>query len=187
MSSIVDSLVIIQQAIANPPKSGLGQVGSRQYKYATLDDVLSAILPGIRAEKMFLSQGMDGDKLITRVYKGEEAMTLDVRQVDLSGTSQQQGSAETYAKRYALCSAFCLVGVDDDDGAEATRGQQSAPKPKKVDKDLQAAKDRLNAALAVYAHEHGGDLEALKRGIAKREDFSDTAEFYNFVAQEFEE
>lgn len=187
MSSIVDSLVVIQKSIANPPKSGLGQVGSRQYKYATLEDVLSAILPGIRAEKMFLSQGMEGDKLITRIYKGEEVMTLDVRQVDLSGTSQQQGSAETYAKRYALCSAFCLVGEDDDDGAEATRGQQKAAKHKTDNKALQAAKDRLNKALEAYAANHGGDLQALKQGIAKREGFEDTADFYNFVAQEFEE
>lgn len=44
--------------------------------------------------------------------------------------SQGQGSAITYARRYALCAVLNLVADDDDDGNAASRGQNGqAQKP----------------------------------------------------------
>jgi hypothetical protein len=41
---------------------------------------------------------------------------------------QGQGSAITYARRYALCAVLNLVGDDDDDGNGASGGESSAPR-----------------------------------------------------------
>lgn len=177
MSEVIESLTRIQYVIGNPRKAGVGQVGSRKYNYATLDDVLECVLPCIRAEKMFLTQGIDGDRLVTKIYKGDEELVLDSRRVDLSGNSQQQGSAETYAKRYALCSIFCLVGQDDDDGAAA-----SQPK----DDRLKAAKGRLWDAIKRYAKERGLEPEDVLEGVQKRPEYAETVEFFDAVTYELE-
>ncbi len=46
-----------------------------------------------------------------------------------TGKSQELGAAVTYAKRYALCTAFGIVADKDDDGNSAT---QPAKKPQPV-------------------------------------------------------
>lgn len=51
---------------------------------------------------------------------------------------QKQGSGITYARRYSLCSAFCLVADEDDDGNAASekprQKPQNAPRRAKASK-----------------------------------------------------
>lgn len=118
--TIWDALLAAQAEMPNPALDSVAQVGSRHYKYASLGAVLAAVKPALNKHGIVLLQYLQGETLSTGiVWKGFKEI-LDVRRVDLSGTSQQQGSAETYAKRYALCTVFCIVGEEDDDGAAAS-------------------------------------------------------------------
>lgn len=129
MSSLSEALLEARKNMGMPPLNGVGHAGrngAREYRYALLQDVLKCVVPPLLDQGVLLTQGFSDGRLVTSVTKGDETIRLDVRDVNMSGTSQEQGSAETYAKRYALCSAFCIAGMDDDDGQAA-----SAPTVKK--------------------------------------------------------
>lgn len=176
--TIFDRIYTARGNMHNPPMNGRAQYG----RYATLADVLAIVQPALYAEGVFLSQRIVSGKLETVAVTENDTLLLDQREVDLSGNSQQQGSAETYAKRYALCSVFGLVGMDDDDGAAATKPAQA---PKSSAARNKAIK-RLNAAMEAYSASHGGNIDELKAGIKRRPDYEDTAGFYDLVASEFE-
>ena len=178
--TIIEALCKAQSQMANPKMTGVGQIGQRKYNYATLKDVLDVVLPPLREAGIWLSQSMNRGNLETIVRLGDETALLDSRPVDLSGTPQQQGSAETYAKRYALCTVFCLVGVEDDDGASAS--EQSTP-----DERLKASKQRLWKAIQDYAVKHGSTAEAILEGVKKRPEYAETVEFFDSVTYEFEQ
>ena len=179
-NNITAAIIRARANMTNPPMNGRAQYG----KYATLGDVLGIVQPALYNEGVLLTQRIHNGELITMAVTPTETLELDRRAVDLSGTSQQQGSAETYAKRYALCSVFCLVGVEDDDGAAA-----SQPKPAQAPKNNAArnkAVKRLNAAIDAYCQTHDTTPEACKESVKKRPEFEDTADFYNMVAEELE-
>ena len=169
--TLTEAIFEARKEIKNPPMNGQAQYG----KYAVLGDVLAAILPPLQAQGVMLSQRIMGDTLETVAVKGEETLILDKRPIKLDGNSQQQGSAETYARRYALCTIFCLVGQDDDDGAAASTPKNNA---------LQSAKERVWAALkAQYGEDKAlSEIEAIKA----RDEFKDTAEFWNRIASVYE-
>jgi hypothetical protein len=107
-----------------------GKNGSRAYKYASLASVRKSVFPPCNDLGIFITQHFDGDNvLITEAYLGGERAVLDRRKVKLTGNPQDDGSAETYAKRYALCSVFGLAGVEDDDGESASKEQPRRPAP----------------------------------------------------------
>ena len=105
-----------------------GKNGCRTYKYATLASVRKAVMPPCNERGIFVTQHFDGENvLVTEARMGEEVAVLDRRMVALTGRPQEDGSAETYAKRYALCSVFCLAGIEDDDGSAATEASSGTP------------------------------------------------------------
>ena len=183
MGSLATALLEARKNMQMPPLNGVGHAGkggSREYKYATLQDVLKCVVPPLIEQGVLLVQGFDDGALVTSVYKDDESMELDRRHVNMNGTSQEQGSAETYAKRYALCSVFCIAGMEDDDGQAAT----SAGTP------LDQAKHRLWAALTAYGKKNGTDPEEVLEGVKKRPEWSTqnaSAEWLNKVASEYEE
>ena len=175
-------LAAARRSMDNPPMNGKAQYG----KYATLGDVLNVVLPPLISQGLMVRQGITPDGILeTIIYNDEgETLTLDARPINLEGNSQQQGSAETYAKRYALCTAFALVGVEDDDGAAA-----SQPQPTRAANNSAArnkAIKRLNAAMEAYSAATGKTVEEVKAGVKARDDYADTADFYNLVAEELE-
>ena len=176
MIKLYSALFKAQSKMSMPKMTGVGQIGQRRYNYATLSDVLDCVMPALREEGVWLTQRIVGERLETVAFiEGEMEAVLDSRPIDLSGTPQQQGSAETYAKRYALCTVFCLVGIDDDDGASA-----STPD------DLKAAKARLWAAIKNYAANNHANENLILEGVQKRPDYAETVEFFNQVAYEYE-
>lgn len=122
--SIWTRLAEAQAEMDQPVMDGVGHAGkngSRSYPYATLGSVRRSVFPPLNKRGMFLTQHFDGDNiLVTEVCMGSETVVLDRRMVPLTGRPQEDGSAETYAKRYALCSVFGLAGVEDDDGASTS-------------------------------------------------------------------
>jgi len=128
--SIFSALATARGKMEQPKLDSTGRTGkngAREYKYASLSAVLESIVEPLSEVGVFVSQGLDTDDVLTtEAHLGELSTVLDRRRVCRAGSSQEQGSAETYAKRYALCTVFGLAGMDDDDGA----GAQSQPAQK---------------------------------------------------------
>lgn len=117
--TIHDLLMDARKVMDNPKLDSEGQVGKRRYKYSSLMSVLDVVMKPLVDRGIFLTQHIarseDGWALVTEAWKGSDRAVLDERPIDMDCSPQDQGSRETYAKRYALCSAFCLVGQEDDD------------------------------------------------------------------------
>lgn len=125
---IYSLLAKAQAAMVSPKKNGVGQIGTRKYAYATLDDVLDAIKPPLNENCLFLTQRtVNGENCLfiqTIVGHGSETLLLDEEPYEYDPNPQEYGKRETYAKRYGLCKAFAIVGDEDTDGDV----QQTAPK-----------------------------------------------------------
>lgn len=115
-------------AMENPKLDSVGQAGKRRYKYASLGAVYEVVKRPLQERGLTLLQRIEwngesgGYELKTSIAKGDATMHLDSRPIDLDCSPQDQGSRETYAKRYALCTVFGLYGQEDDDA----QGQQKA-------------------------------------------------------------
>lgn len=91
-------------------------------KYATLDSVLDAIMPGLTDKGLFLTQDQKVSEdlksmtVFTRFIHVESnewieySFTLPMQKLDPQGG----GSTNSYARRYALCTALGLATADDD-------------------------------------------------------------------------
>ena len=116
-------------AMENPKLDSVGQAGKRRYKYASLGAVYEVVKRPLQERGLTLLQRIEwngesgGYELKTSIAKGEVIIHLDSRPIDLDCSPQDQGSRETYAKRYALCTVFGLYGQEDDDA----QGQQRVP------------------------------------------------------------
>lgn len=124
-AGIWTALAEAQKVMEQPVLDSIGHTGkggAREYKYASLASVRKSALPPCNAQGIFITQHFDGaNVLVTEAHMGAECVVLDRRVVKLTGNPQEDGSAETYAKRYALCSVFGLAGVEDDDGSAAAK------------------------------------------------------------------
>jgi hypothetical protein len=95
-------------------------------KFATLSDVMKAILPTLAKHGLCLTQNL------TSVEKGVECATVIWHESGEyfefgplfmpapKGDAQAFGSAATYARRYSAMAACGLVGDDDEDGNAAS-------------------------------------------------------------------
>lgn len=91
-------------------------------KYADLGDILEGIDEAMAAATLAVVQSVEkpeaGISVTTRIIHTSGQWiefgptTLPVEKM----TPQSAGSAITYARRYALSAALCLVADDDDDG-----------------------------------------------------------------------
>lgn len=194
--TIYDELAVARAEMSHPKMDSTGRAGkngSRMYPYASLKSVLDSVMPPLVNRGIFLTQRIEDGCLRTEVRKGDEFALLDCRPVNLSGAPQEQGSAETYAKRYALCSVFCLSGEEDDDGKAASQKPQKpvrepgkAAPAKQGEGDVTSAKQALWASCKAYAERHGTDARAVSDGCLIRPDFDGTAEWYMQVAAELD-
>ena len=90
-------------------------------KYASLSSVLDAISAPMQEAGLVFTQFPDGDTLTTRIIETKSGEWMEGSlPLKGAGTAQQQGSALTYARRYALCSILGL-SVEDDDGNAASQ------------------------------------------------------------------
>ena len=104
-------------------------------KFASLAAIRNAIIPTLAKHGLACVQVVEGGRVVTRVY-GPDGDRIDLAgvPVTLGGTPQSNGSELTYAKRYSLSAAFCVVGDDDDDGEAATQHwqQQQQQRPQQA-------------------------------------------------------
>lgn len=115
-------------------------------KYATLENIISTIKPHLRKHGLSYAQFPDGESGLTTIVmhsSGEWiAASVDIRPIPEYAKSdekherpyispQGQGSAITYARRYALGAALGIATDDDDDGNAASQpAAKAAPTPK---------------------------------------------------------
>ena len=129
-----------QAAMNNPVKTKAVKAGARSYNYEVLADVLEIVTEALHANGLALYQGTqereDGTFVLRTGFADEEgAIILDTRPMDFPADPQAAGSKETYARRYALKTAFGLAGVDDDGEAAhraATSPVRAAVSPSKA-------------------------------------------------------
>lgn len=141
--------------IESATKSAPGQVGQQKYKYADLTSVIEAIKPALIKHGLFFTQcpvPVDGGVQIETVlhHAGGESMSLGSLFVPANkNDAQAYGSALTYARRYALVTAFG-VPVEDDDGNAAAKTAPEAPAKKAP------AHSKLKTELRGFVHELNG-------------------------------
>jgi hypothetical protein len=99
--------------------------------YADLTSILDTINPILQECGLLVTQHPNEDVLITTVYHAESGEYMQSEQIlrmkDLNNP-QQQGSAITYSRRYALASIFNLNQEDDDGNAAASQPTQKMVK-----------------------------------------------------------
>lgn len=78
----------------------------------------------------------EGHGMVSTVFCADgEMVELSHVPYSLDSNPQKQGSGITYARRYSLCSAFCLVADEDDDG-NAASAPASKSQPKRQKKEV---------------------------------------------------
>lgn len=147
-------------------------------KYADLTSVIEAIKPALVKHGLFFTQNPrpheNGVEIETVLHHANgDVLSLGSLFVPADRNNAQGfGSALTYARRYALVTAFG-VPVEDDDGnaaAKAPPRQQAAPAPNSIDaewsarpKDGGPTKTALDGLVRTIAHnlEGCGDEDEL--------------------------
>lgn len=131
INELAAALVAAQGKFSVIPKTSLNPFFKS--KYADLADVVRTAAPVLVEHGLAVSQflGVDehGDTLTTWLIheSGQfiaESMRLHLAKPDAQG----QGSATTYARRYAYMAALGLVADDDDDGNKASEPRRPGPR-----------------------------------------------------------
>lgn len=122
-----------EAATLNMGRDATGQVGTRFVKYLTYPKLLAEVRPILTKNGLVWQSfptTLDGKPALRYVLthapsheRQEEVMLLMMDKQ----TSQAQGSAITYARRYALQAVLDLAPDGDDDGAAASQPARPAP------------------------------------------------------------
>ena len=106
-------------------------------KYADLASIRDAVVPALSKVGIAVVQAIEtreyGPVVVTKLMKGKEEIASECPViVGDKVTSQQFGSALTYARRYSLAS-ICSISANEDDDANAATETGTADKPKKAE------------------------------------------------------
>jgi hypothetical protein len=102
--------------------------------YASLPHIITEVSEPLEKAGLILSQFPNGDGLTTMLIhadSGEFISATYTLQVVRQNDPQAQGSAISYARRYAITSVLNLA-ISDDDAEAAMRPVRQAPAPSKV-------------------------------------------------------
>ena len=108
-------------------------------EYVSLDRLLAVTLPILHKHGVVLIQEAQ-DHLYTRLIHAEsgDELAFATPLMLAQETSQAQGSAITYARRYALAAALGVSGEKDDDGEAASKPPRASQKAPKATKPVDA-------------------------------------------------
>lgn len=158
-----------QKAFKTPVKNRKAAYGM----YADLQAIMQAVRPALNANGLFVGQKVkhaDGGLVVETIIAHQSGESYSFGELFMpvgasKGMNQAQafGSAETYARRYALSAALGVVADDDDDGQSAgSRSQTDAPVVQEVPLELEArARECAEMGLSEY--------EKFFSGISKQE------------------
>lgn len=172
------ALTEASKVMNNPILDKVAKVGRFSYKYASLESILNAVKPPLQTFGLMLSQGktqINGrDYLVTKVISEWGELTLDTRPIAEKPDPHEEGSAETYAKRYANQSAFGLCGVEDMDGAIAHEAAITKDEAESKQDAAREAGQALGDAINIYSLKFGQKPDEVRRKI--REKLAQTGE-----------
>lgn len=175
-------LLAAMRSMGNPPLDSEGKVRTKSgyeytYRYASLKSILGVVRPALLDQGIILRQGLTAHEaahvkggvyfiLETGVQDSEtkEYYTLDERLVYLNDNAQTFGSYETYMRRYALNTAFGLVGDADDDGAATVTPEEA----EKAHGDAMEAGQALADAINIYCVVTNSDPSQVRATIKRK-------------------
>lgn len=106
-------------------------------KYATLGSIQKAIKEPLAKAKLSYVQLPDEMKLATiLMHESGEFVTASMDLLLDKQSPQGQGSALTYARRYALSAILGLDTEEDDDGNEASQTETSGSKQRQAEQTI---------------------------------------------------
>lgn len=167
-----------------PPivKDSVASGGKFSYKYANLPNLLDTVEPILYANNLYIDQRtdfVDGVKLlktkivhfITKESTPESIFPLTIEKPDPSkNEAQQDGSNQTYHRRYQIMLVLGLCGVDDDnDGAYVPTHSNVSPErsdcisPKQVGLLKVRLKGNVEREKKLCSHYNIASLEYLPR------------------------
>lgn len=168
-SNLFKALCEAQKAFKTPVKNRKAAYGM----YADLQAIMQAVRPALNANGLFVGQKVrnaDGGLVVETFLAHQSGETYSFGELFMPvgaskgmNLAQAFGSAETYARRYALSAALGVVADDDDDGQSAgSRSQTDAPVVQEVPLELEArARECAEMGLSEY--------EKFFSGISKQE------------------
>lgn len=126
IKQVMGAIQAVQQNAGAIQKTTKGQVGSREYRYANLNDTWDTIKDLMAANKLVVTQspttgaGQMGEFFSTTIYHIESGEYIsETMQMVLSRNDPQAiGAAITYYRRYMLTSMLGLIPDDDNDARE---------------------------------------------------------------------
>lgn len=137
---IMSAIKEVQQHAGTIQKTSEGQVGTRKYKYANLNDTWDAVKPLLDSNDLVVIQSptanmgnMVGQYFMTRIYhtKSDEWIEEQMQMVMTRDDPQAMGSSITYYRRYMITSMLGLI-PDDDNDAKDSRLATSVQKQRMV-------------------------------------------------------
>lgn len=158
LNELATALVAAQAEFGAVPKGSVNPFFKS--KYAALPDVVAHATPILSKHGLAVSQFIDGeylggDALVTYLLHTSGQYISHVMKLHLPKDDPQgQGSAVTYARRYAYMAALGLVADEDDDGQRAsTPTNVNRAKPTAPAKPIDAtnAPDDVKAILEAAA------------------------------------
>lgn len=137
LGELAGALALAQAEMPAVDKKKTAKLGSYSYKYADLADVVNIASKVLGKHGLSISQhpesDVDGKPVLTTVllHKSGQFLKSSIPLLITKMDAQSQGSAITYARRYAYGALTGVVTDDDDDGKAATESEtkqrQQAP------------------------------------------------------------
>jgi hypothetical protein len=169
-ATLVEALIAFQKDPPTISKNKQGQAGNRIYKYADLGEILPIVNPRLAALGLYWSSKVGRDET------GE--LVLKFRLMHVSGEAdegeiplgvprnckpQELGSAQTYARRYAITAQLNLATEDDDDAqaAQSASRQQPTAAPAQPTERVVSAKQKG----MIYGHAKALSASTLANAI----------------------
>jgi hypothetical protein len=139
-----EALLAVQSELKPLEKDGQANYG----KYVTLGTLMETVLPLLNKHGLVLTQNvttLDGHPALeTVIFTPVEKVNSTMLLMCKSDDPQSQGSAITYARRYALSAMLGIVGDEDDDGEAGTQAARTGSTIRKAsEKQLDFIKDLL--------------------------------------------
>jgi hypothetical protein len=132
--------------------------------YASLPHIITEITEPLEKAGLVLSQFPNGDGLTTILIHAESGEFISATytlQVVRQNDPQAQGSAISYARRYAITSVLNLA-ISDDDAEAAMKPLRQAPVPTKV-----APTDQQFAGIVQYLNGTPEQQKTAKEALKK--------------------
>lgn len=132
--------------------------------YASLPHIITEIAEPLEKAGLVLSQFPNGDGLTTILIHAESGEFISATytlQVVRQNDPQAQGSAISYARRYAITSVLNLA-ISDDDAEAAMKPLRQAPVPTKV-----APTDQQFAGIVQYLNGTPEQQKTAKEALKK--------------------